>query len=244
MDVSGGTPVVVNALCYDDLDAFVLGLVEAEAAGKRFVYRCAASFVKARGGIEDRPLLTRQDLGASSGAGLVVVGSWVERTNRQLAFLLREPDMVGVEFDAAVGAGGGTAAREAAIGGVATSARDALRGGRTAVIYTSREMLPDRGESFAEAGRRVMEGLCGVAQRLDVVPHFLVAKGGITSIEIARAGLGARRAEVLGQVAMGVPAWRLGAGAGWADLPYVVFPGNVGDELTLRDVVRMLEGKT
>ena len=37
--VGGGRPVVVNAASYADLEVFVLGLLDAEAGGKRFLYR-------------------------------------------------------------------------------------------------------------------------------------------------------------------------------------------------------------
>jgi uncharacterized protein YgbK (DUF1537 family) len=67
-----------------------------------------------------------------------------------------------------------------------------------------------------------------------------VAKGGITSIALARSALGCTEAEVLGQVLRGVPVWRLGAGSRWSDIPYVVFPGNVGDESSLLNVVRIM----
>jgi uncharacterized protein YgbK (DUF1537 family) len=97
-------------------------------------------------------------------------------------------------------------------------------------------------EQFAAAGRRIMSVLCEVAAGVGVEPGFVVAKGGTTSIEIARTALGARRAEVLGQVAAGVPVWRLGAEARGAHRPYVVFPGNVGTAETLREVVRTLGG--
>ncbi|MGQ9667771.1 MAG: nucleotide-binding domain containing protein, partial [Anaerolineae bacterium] len=82
-----------------------------------------------------------------------------------------------------------------------------------------------------------------------VPADFLVAKGGITSHELAHQALGARRTRVLGQIAPGVPVWRITHCAGECGLlrlapgaPYVVFPGNVGDAETLLDVVRLLCG--
>ncbi len=231
---TAGQVFVVNAVCYDDLDQFVLGLVAAEEQGKRFVYRCAAGLVKVRGGIEDRALLTRQDLMLAAGPGLVVVGSWVERTTGQLACLLEEPSMVAVELDVLAYAHQGVRERTAA------AATAALRAGKTAVVYTSRRPVNTSMESFAAVGRKIMATLCEIVAGVSVEPSFVVAKGGITSIEIARCALGARRAQVLGQVAAGVPVWRLGAEARWAGLPYVVFPGNVGTVETLREVVRTL----
>jgi uncharacterized protein YgbK (DUF1537 family) len=73
-------------------------------------------------------------------------------------------------------------------------------------------------------------------------PAWVVAKGGITSHEVAEKGLGIRRARVEGQFwpgqvslfsAQEAPAEVMGA-------PYVVFPGNVGGEEALADVVDVL----
>lgn len=47
-----------------------------------------------------------------------------------------------------------------------------------------------------------------------------------------------KRALIVGQAAPGVPLWRCDEpGAKWPGLPYVVFPGNVGGEDGLYQVV-------
>ncbi len=96
--VSVGAPVIVNAACYDDLEVLVLGILAEEKNGKIFAYRCAASFVKARGGFEDKPLLTHKDLATGKGPGLIVVGSYVEKTSRQLKQLLASGLARGIEL--------------------------------------------------------------------------------------------------------------------------------------------------
>jgi uncharacterized protein YgbK (DUF1537 family) len=70
----------------------------------------------------------------------------------------------------------------------------------------------------------------------------VIAKGGITSHEVAERGLGALRATVLGQLQAGVPVWRLEGGPGlrYTGMPYVVFPGNVGGPTSLLDAARAL----
>src|SRR5688572_18846062 len=57
-----GGPCVVNVASGGDLLVFVLGLLQAQAAGKRFLFRTAASFAAARAGIAPRPLLTAAEL--------------------------------------------------------------------------------------------------------------------------------------------------------------------------------------
>ncbi len=91
MAVAGGVPVAVNVAGYGDLASFTLGLLAAEARGKRFLYRTAASFVRLRAGLPARPLLSARRCsgpGWTDGRGaLVVVGSHVPATTEQLAEL-------------------------------------------------------------------------------------------------------------------------------------------------------------
>jgi uncharacterized protein YgbK (DUF1537 family) len=46
----------------------------------------------------------------------------------------------------------------------------------------------------------------------------------------------------LGQIINGVPVLRLGPESAWPDMPYVIFPGNVGDDEALLKVVNILSG--
>jgi uncharacterized protein YgbK (DUF1537 family) len=88
-ELRSGQVCVVNAASYRDLEIFVLGLLSAEAKGRSFLYRTAASFVRVRAGIAPRTLLTKEELNVSGpGGGLIVVGSHVSRTTKQLDALL------------------------------------------------------------------------------------------------------------------------------------------------------------
>jgi len=240
MQANNGEPIVVNAACYDDLEVLVIGLASAESGGKRFIYRCAASFVKARGGFQDRPLLTVEEMKPGEGPCLVVVGSYVEKTSQQLNELLSSKLAVGVELrvDRLLDA----KTRDAAIRRVAAQT-NALLGEQNAVVYTSRAQYDAHGESFLEVGKLIMSSLCQVVDQIKVQPGSVVAKGGITSIEIARSALGVDQATVLGQILEGVPVWRLGLESRWSGIPYVVFPGNVGNERAICQVVTSLQGQ-
>ena len=95
--VSGGAFVVVNATDYADLEIVVLGLLEAQDAGRSFLFRTGPSFVRALSGIEPKAPLTGADIwpaGHPGGHGLVVVGSHVGLTSRQVpaAQATRRPD--------------------------------------------------------------------------------------------------------------------------------------------------------
>ena len=71
-------------------------------------------------------------------------------------------------------------------------------------------------------------------------PAFVLAKGGITSSDTATDGLEIRRAWVRGTMLPGIISlWEPVAGLA-RGIPYIVFPGNVGDDQALADVVDTL----
>ena len=246
--VTGGRTAVVNAVSYRDLAVFVAGLLQAEAAGQRFLFRTAASFVKLRGGISDRGLLGAGEMlgaapvsGAAAGA-LIVAGSYVDKTTRQLAAARQLPDLCPIELS--VRRVLDRQARQPEIERVRTETERALRAGQDALVYTSRERVTERGRAGdLDVGQAVSTALVEVVQRVGLVPRYVIAKGGITSSDVATRALGVQRAWVLGQILPGVPVWRLGADSRFPGRPYVVFPGNVGTDTSLAEAIAILRGR-
>jgi uncharacterized protein YgbK (DUF1537 family) len=244
--VGGGAYVVVNATGDADLDVVALGLVEARRRGRTFVYRTGPSFVRALAGIDPRPPLTPADIwpdGRRPGHGLLVVGSHVGLTNAQVAAVRQRRRMLPVELsvpgllDPAEREGHVAAAVEAVSRGLA---------GRDVLLMTSRTLQRAEGaEANLAIARTVSASLTAVVRgALAAGPAWVVAKGGITSHDVAVHGLGIRRATVLGQVRPGlVSVLRpLEAAPGALGLPYVVFAGNVGDAGTLAQAVELVAG--
>ena len=234
--MSGGVPVIVNAIAYEDLEVVALGIIDAERAGRRFLYRTAASFAKVRRRHRRQGPPVRGGDRRRWGPVLVVAGSWVGRTSRQLEHVRAAGLADEVEFRAAAlcSAAGYTEEVRRAARAVSAS----LSGGRNVVLATSRDRIPSH-DPLA-FGRRVMRGLCESVSRTTGRPSAVVAKGGITSVEVARSALGATDAFVPGQIIPGVPLWRLGEGSRFPGVPYVVFPGNVGGDDALAEVLRRL----
>jgi uncharacterized protein YgbK (DUF1537 family) len=168
-----------------------------------------------------------------------MVGSYVPQTTAQLERLLAQPGVQGFELE--VERLLAASAPEALAADLAERAGAAIAAGQVAVVYTSRRYrAAGPAEATLDAGRRISRGLCEVLRALPVRPDYLIAKGGITSHELAQRGLGCRRATVMGQVVPGVPVWRLDQAERFERLPYVVFPGNVGQADTLRELVARL----
>ena len=244
-DVRDGQPVVVNALDYPDLWTVVLGLLQAEAEGKRFLYRTGASLVRARAGISALPLLTRSELIGENAPrparGLVVVGSHVQRTTEQLQRLLLTTDVTGIEV-AVRELLHDHDERDREIARVRRQTDEVISTGRTPVVYTSRQVERPEGMEELVVAHAVSDALVAIVRGVETRPDFVVGKGGITSSDVGTLGLGAERATVLGQVRPGVPVWRLGPESRFPTMPYIVFPGNVGDAETLAEIVTELIG--
>jgi uncharacterized protein YgbK (DUF1537 family) len=111
------------------------------------------------------------------------------------------------------------------------------------MVYTSRHLVVGGDElASLKIGQRVSEALVSVVQGVSQAPAWVVAKGGITSSDVATKGLDIQRADALGQAVPGVPVWRAGQGSRWPGLVYVVFPGNVGGPDALAEMARILRG--
>ncbi|WP_028068026.1 four-carbon acid sugar kinase family protein [Solirubrobacter soli] len=215
--LTAGGWIVVNAESYEDLEAVVRAVRD---SGRRFLYRSGPSFVRALAGLPAKPPL--RDVATGDGHGLVVVGSHVGLTTRQVEATtgLREFEL---DVEALDPEGIGARVREA----LATD--DVL-------IYTSRTLRCGGLETAREVSRAVTQV---VRIALDARPGWVIAKGGITSHDVAVHGLGIRRATVLGQLLPGmISVFRpTEADPRAVGIPYVVFAGNVGDEHTLAEIV-------
>ncbi len=235
-----GMICVINSAGYRDVEVFIMGLLDAESQGRRFLYRTAASFVQVRAGLRPRPLLTRSDLEMpKSGGGLVLVGSYVPRTTGQLDVLLSLPGVTATEIRVEFLLKEGSRLRE--IKRVARMVESALKRSEDIVVFTTRLIVTTKdAEKDLLIGSRISEGLIEVLRRIATPPRYLIAKGGITASDLATKALGVKRALVLGQILPGVPLWRPGPESRFSGIPYVVFPGNVGDPKALAEIVETL----
>jgi uncharacterized protein YgbK (DUF1537 family) len=231
-----GSICVVNAASMRDMAVFVAGLMAAEEQGRRYLHRTAASIVPVRAGIRSRPLLSLADMKLpSSGGALFVVGSYVPKTTAQVDQLLSLPGIVAAEIR--VLSILDPAERNVEIARVAGLVDDALQQGQDVVIYTSRQLVADKDAAKSlSIGQQVSSALVAIVRAISQRPRYFVAKGGITSSDLAVKGLDVRRAIVQGQIIPGVPVWQTGPESRFPGLTYVVFPGNVGGPTAVADV--------
>lgn len=224
--------MVINSTSYRDLEMTCLAIHALIKEGKGFNFRTGASFVSAFAGIAAKPWKPTNNHGAKVG-GLTIVGSYVKKSTSQLEHLLEKEGItsfpISVEtiiID--------TEGRSIYLHNLIENIINELEKGIDVVVYTSRELISgaNADESLA-IGEQVTDFLVKLVANINFQPAYIIAKGGITSNDIAVKGLGMKRAIVLGQVIPGVPVWQLGEETRFPDMPYVVFPGNVGDEKSL-----------
>lgn len=241
--------VLVNATCPDHLKVFCLDLYQSLKDGKSFLFRSAAGLVKEMAAIDDKPLLTANDMMGGnekeSGqgkddkkVGLVLVGSYTKKTGLQLNELL-QTDISAIHFHSSLVLDEG--AFEGEIKRVISEMNRNLRGGKSTVVYTDREPLKvdsqDKEELLLKSVK-ISDALCKIAESVELRPDFVIAKGGITSSMIGTEALKSKRATVLGQVYPGIPVWKLGPESKFPNMPYVIFPGNVGGPEALKEVYK------
>ena len=130
--------------------------------------------------------------------------------------------------------------RDLEIHRVAAAANEALADGKDTMIFTSRNFAAGDADEPLKIGSIISDSLVAIVRRIDKRPAWMIAKGGITSSDVAVKGLGVKRAEVIGQAFPGVPIWLTGDNSRWPGLLYAVFPGNVGDTCTLADMIETL----
>ena len=231
-----------NAASMRDIEVFTLGTMLAEEQGGQFFYSSSASFLQVRGGLDSRPLLSSSDLEAAEGeGGLIVVGSHVNVSTNQVAHLLESQEVVAVEVVVSNLIDEATKSTE--IARVSEKMNDGLRRGLDVLVFTSREqLLTLGGDASLLAGSRISSGLADIIRLVETRPRYLVAKGGITSYDIATRSLGVKRAICIGQILPGVPVWKLGDSSEFPGLKYVAFPGNIGEPGWLSEVVVKLRG--
>jgi uncharacterized protein YgbK (DUF1537 family) len=185
-------------------------------------------------------VIPAKDQTASENGSLVVVGSFVPKTTRQLEHLLRQSIHHSIEVN--VPQLLGSEETHAYAERIKQETNRVLSSGKDVVIHTSRRLETGTdAESNLRINNTVSSFLVDIVQGLEMRPSFIIAKGGITSSDLATKGLGAEKALILGQILPGVPAWKMDANSKFPGIVFVVFPGNVGNDSALTEVWRMLK---
>ena len=243
MGLSGNVCGVVDAETQQDLNRFAEQLQAAAAAGKRFLFRSAASLLTALARLPVQPVAAQEMAKYVRGgkAGAVIVGSHVKKTTLQLEQLLKMPGIAAIEVDVEKL----SAQRDVILANIVRQCEESHAAGLTPVVFTSRVEI-----AFADQATRLAFGDMVSAFLMDVVRNlpktlgFLISKGGITSNDVLSSGLALRTSRVVGQILPGCSVVCCPPDhPRYPNLPVVIFPGNVGDEQALATAYSRLAGK-
>ena len=225
--------IIVNAQGYDELYRFAEYLTsDIIPQTSSIVIRSSSSLPKAISGIADIPLLNRTIL-KQAGVGCFIVGSHVKKTTQQLENLLQQEGTCAIEVDVQRILDDAPLLMSETLDTI----QQVVDMGLTPVVYTSRqEIRLDDANLRQHLGQQVSDFLVDIVYRLPFTPAYLVGKGGITSHDILTKGLGIKSARVLGQIINNVPCVMA------EKFPYIIFPGNVGNEQSLSEVFYKLKG--
>ena len=225
--------IIVNAQGYDELYRFAEYLTsDIIPQTSSIVIRSSSSLPKAISGIADIPLLDRTIL-KQAGVGCFIVGSHVKKTTQQLEHLLQQEGTCAIEVDVQRILDDAPLLMSETLDTI----QQVVDMGLTPVVYTSRqEIRLDDANLRQHLGQQVSDFLVDIVYRLPFTPAYLVGKGGITSHDILTKGLGIKSARVLGQIINSVPCVMA------EKFPYIIFPGNVGNEQSLSEVFNKLKG--
>ena len=234
---------IVNAQSYEELNNYARHLTsDILPLTSSIVIRSSSSLPKAISGIPDIPLLDRSILSPLTShhspltthlSPLFIVGSHVKKTTRQLEHLLAAEGTCGLEVDVQRILDDPAALMQE----TQQTIRQIVDEHLTPVVYTSRqEIRLDDADQRQHLGQQVSDFLVDIVRQLSYTPSYLVAKGGITSHDILTHGLDIKSARVLGQIVNSVPCIMT------KDFPYIIFPGNVGNEESLKEVYLKLKG--
>lgn len=239
--IPSGKFCVINAINYFDLDKVVYALRLAENSGKQILFRTSSSFVPSYIGIKPRPLLSPDriiDVEDKKG-GLIIIGSYVPKSSLQLSYLFKdghEKEMIEVDVEVVI-----SAKTDSYLSSIIEQIDKNISSGIDVVVYTSRKLIQvESTASNIEIAFQVSQSLVALIKGIRIRPRYLIAKGGITSHDLAIKGLGMERSTVLGQILQGIPVWKMGPETRFPGLAYIVFPGNVGKEASLSEIIQKL----
>ena len=230
---------VVDGETAADYQQFANAVLKAAGAGKRLLFRSAASLLTALARLPPQPVAAEAfaSLVHDQQPGAIIVGSHVAKTTAQLTVLLKQRGVVGLPLDVARL----PATRAGVVDELTTSIAHAHARGLTPVVFTSRAE-----RQFASVAERLAFGeavsgtLMDIVRRLPPTLGFLISKGGITSNDVLSSGLALTASRVLGQILPGVTVVQTPPWHRLPQMPVVIFPGNVGGDDALAEAYRRL----
>lgn len=224
--------VVVDGETQRDFDRLGESLLAASDQGKHFLLRSAASILTSLANLGPQPVApaAMANYKPTDQPGVILVGSHVQKTTEQLAELLKDNTVQGIEIPVQQLRDQPNKKAEIITDSL-EQVENILELGKTPVIYTSRRELSFNSvQARLDFGVELSQLLMKIVQQLPQDIGFLISKGGITSNDVLSVGLGLTSVRLLGQIIPGCSLVRTDSDhPRFPLLPVVLFPGNVGN---------------
>lgn len=230
--------IIIDAENYYDLKIVTICFLKAINNNKHFIIRGAASLVKLLHNDANKPFLKKEDIidTTNKNGGLIVIGSHVSKTTQQFE-KLKNTSIKLIEFNQHLVLNKMLFIQE--INRVTSEIDKNIKSGFDVVVYTRRERLDipnGTKEQQLNITNEIANGLVQIVQQISSQPKFVITKGGITSSDVLTKGFGVNEALVLGQIDFGIPVWLAKNKKTEYPMPFIIFPGNVGDENSLINI--------
>jgi len=233
LGIESGSFCIVNAFNYSDLDKMTQAFI---------IYRSSSSFVPSYIGLFPRDLLNISDIKTSNSCngGLVIVGSYVSKSSEQLQYVLNDnhQNNVFIEIDVNQIL---LNSNEGYLEAIISEIDHKIGSNKNCIVFTSRKVITGKtNNETIDIAVKISNALISIVQKIKNRPKYILAKGGITSHDIAVKGLGMKKSKTIGQISLGIPVWEMGEETKFPKMRYIVFPGNVGKEKTLNQLINKL----
>ena len=250
--LQNNVPVTVDASDYRHLTIFA-ECIRLLHYRKRFLFRSAASFLKALADPGLQPLepsalvdLRRRNPDGQFLPGFIMVGSHVPLSDLQVDYLLQQTACTGVEIsvhqfiDAL-----NSPASDQVIADIESSLTSRLKNlllsGVTPVLFSSRgEVILSSEEANRALSRELSQSMSRIAAALVSEIGYIICKGGTTTQTYLSFGLKLTSVYLEGQLLPGLSMVRATTGPS-KDLPILTFPGNLGSSSTLMHAWELME---
>jgi uncharacterized protein YgbK (DUF1537 family) len=250
-DLQNNSCCVVDCETQSDLNGFASQLLDvAASSGKRFLFRSAASLLTAFAALPAQPVAAN-DMAAyvrEGKPGVILAGSHVSKTSQQLNHLMHNTPIRQVWVDVEKFRDLWCAKDSRALNEYRNDLLEQItvlhESAEHVLVYTSRSELKfDNQQTRLDFGQALSAFLMQLVSGLPKTIGYLVSKGGITSNDVLSVGLSLRTSRVLGQILPGCSVVKCPEDhPRFANMPVVIFPGNVGDESSITRAFNILSG--
>ncbi len=243
--------VIVDATLPEHLDTLARA-IKIICKEKRFLFRTAASFINSLSNLPSNPKSTSDLVSLKSKnvddeykQGLIMVGSHVKLATDQLEVLFQEDSCKGVEIPVNKLANIFVLEKSQQLtleleSILLSKIESILDRQKVPVLYTTREEMQFSSDfERMNFGLELAEFMAILVGKISKNLGYIISKGGITTQLLLQKGLNLNQVNLKGQILPGLSIVETAADKN--TLPVITFPGNLGNDQTLRDAFRLME---